>query len=76
LGRSTSRPSRIAALVWGIAISLRAFYSPLTMSWGQWCGLLVGGIALSLGIAWLAVTVLRWSESWRAARQPAAPPAP
>jgi uncharacterized transporter YbjL len=64
----------LVALVWGIVISLSAFYAPLTMSWAHWCGLLVGGIAVSIGLAWLAVTVLRWSEAWRAARQHPAPP--
>lgn len=59
----------LAGVVWGLVVSLRAFFAPLTMTWGQWCTLLLGGIAVALIIPLAAVALLRWTEGWRAARR-------
>jgi membrane protein DedA with SNARE-associated domain len=59
----------LAGLVWGLVVSLRAFFAPLTMTWGQWCTMLLGGIAVALVIPLVAVALLRWTEGWRASRR-------
>lgn len=59
----------LAGLVWGVLVSLRAFFAPLTLTWGQWCTLLLGGIAVALILPLTAVTLVRWTESWRTGRR-------
>ena len=54
--------SPLAAVAWGIVMALRAFFSPLTAEWADWCVQLVGGmlvatavpLALALAAGWLA----------------------
>ena len=51
----------VAAVVWGLGVSLYAFYQgPQEISWGQWFGSLLGGIAACLA----APPLLLASGSW------------
>lgn len=59
----------LAGLLWGLVVSLRAFFSPLTMSWGQWLALLLGGIAVALILPLTAVLLVRWTGTLRAGRR-------
>lgn len=56
----------IAALLWGIGLSLIAFYSPGSMEWAEWCALLAGGVATAVGLPLAGV----WTASWVNGRQP------
>jgi membrane protein DedA with SNARE-associated domain len=59
----------LAGLLWGVVVSLRAFFAPLTMTFGQWVALLLGGIAVALVLPLAAVLLVRWTEPWRAGRR-------
>ncbi len=59
----------LAGLVWGLVVSLRAFFAPLTLSFGQWIALLLGGIAVALILPLTAVVLVRWTGSWRSSRR-------
>jgi hypothetical protein len=38
----------LAAVVWGVIVTLGAFYSPQNVEWSDWLTLLVGGVAAIL----------------------------
>ncbi|HYH44282.1 MAG TPA: hypothetical protein VEG34_01230 [Thermoanaerobaculia bacterium] len=59
----------LAGLLWGVVVSLRAFFSPLTMTFSQWVALLLGGIAVALVLPLTAVLLVRWTGTWRAGRR-------
>lgn len=51
----------IAALLWGVGISLRAFFlGPLAIDWVEWAIQLVAGIAVCLLVARVALLVADW----------------
>jgi membrane protein DedA with SNARE-associated domain len=51
----------IAALLWGVGVSLRAFFlGPLAIDWVEWAIQLVAGIAVCLLVARIALLVADW----------------
>lgn len=58
----------LAAVVWGIAMTLRAFYSPLTTEWMDWLTLLVGGILVAVLVPLALAAAAGWFASRRRPR--------
>ena len=51
----------IAALLWGVGVSLRAFFlGPLAIDWTQWAIQFVAGIAVCLLVARISLLVADW----------------
>jgi hypothetical protein len=51
----------IAALLWGVGVSLRAFFlGPLAIDWVEWAIQFVAGIAVCLLVARVALLVADW----------------
>jgi nucleoside recognition membrane protein YjiH len=51
----------VAAILWGVAISLRAFFlEPLAMDWTEWAVQFVGGIVVCLLLARIGLFVADW----------------
>jgi len=61
----------LAAVAWGILMTLRAFYSPLATEWADWCVLLVGGMAVAVAVPLALALAARWIAGRRHPGRPA-----
>jgi uncharacterized membrane protein YozB (DUF420 family) len=61
----------LAAVAWGIVMTLRAFSSPSTTEWTDWCVQLVGGMLVAVAVPLALALVAGWFAGRRRTRQQA-----
>ena len=61
----------LAAVAWGIVMTLRAFYSPAATEWAEWCVLLVGGMLIAVAVPLALALAAGWFAGRRRTRQQA-----
>ena len=60
----------LVAVIWGLAVSLRAFYvGPLAIAWSHWFGQLLAGTLVCLAMPLLFVAVRDWTTARLGSRQ-------
>jgi membrane protein DedA with SNARE-associated domain len=61
----------LAAVAWGIVMTLQAFYSPQNTEWADWCVRLIGGMAIAVTVPIALALAAGWIAGRRNRRSPA-----